>query len=468
MSLSALAVNAVAAVTDFGNIGSISIPSGQWAGDGMQVEGVVAKFLTAGLADGTTIAAGAFGTVSIKGNYAGQIVATYDPTVVRVVNGKTVVTATGAIGNVTIVGDFTGSLQADGKLGNVTLSGSARFQGSVRGASVGNITAASFTGTGVAGAPRETLTSTGSMGNLTAKSGGITDYVITAGALGSITVKGGGLSSDLTAERLGAVAVTGGDFSGSLTSLTPAATLGSTKALASLTVTGGDLSGDVNLAGASGGITVKTGNLSGHLKAASFGAVSVTAGDFSGSLTSLTPAAALGRVKALTSLTVSDGNLTGDIRLLGASGAITVKAKPALLAAGSITGASIVASTIASLTVARDLTRSIILAGADLGADYSFGGGDDTFAAGTIGAVKIGRDVSGAGSIIGAGFSSTNTTLKDGDDAIIGGVASIIASLTVTGAAAPESYFAAGLFQTAPKIAGAIITPATDGRFLVG
>jgi hypothetical protein len=237
-------------------------------------------------------------------------------------------------------------------------------------------------------------------------------------------------------------------------------------ALGAIAVSAGPLAADIVSAGAIASITVRGGDVSGGLVASRFGAVSVTGGDFSGSLTSLTPRATLGATKALTSLTVTDGNLTGDIRLRGASGAITVKSKPTL-AAGDITGASIVASGIASLTVARDFTSSIVLAGADLGDDYAFGGSADTFAAGTIGPVKIGRNVIGAGSIIGAGFSTADAHLKDANDAIIGGVASVIASLTVTGAAGQESYFAAGLFKTAPTIAGQIVTTATDGRFKV-
>ncbi|MEO8351968.1 MAG: Calx-beta domain-containing protein, partial [Chthoniobacteraceae bacterium] len=235
-------------------------------------------------------------------------------------------------------------------------------------------------------------------------------------------------------------------------------------ALGSIAVSAGPLAADITSVGAIAKITVKGGDLSGDLTAASFGKVTVKGGNFSGSLTSLTPGATLGKSKALTSLTVSDGNLTGDLRLLGAIGAISVKSKRAP-AAGSITGASIVASAIAKLTFARDFTDSIVLAGADLGTDHAFGGGDDTFAAGTIGAVKIGGQVSGAGSIIGAGFSTTNTILKDDDDSIIGGVASVIAKLNITGAAAPESYFAAGLFKSVPKIAGQAVSPTADLRF---
>lgn len=176
------------------NIGKVSIPNGSWGGAGMQVEGIVTQFLTKGLIDGTTITAGAFGTISIKGNFGGSIISTYDANVtVPVKNKAPKVVATGVIGNVTIAGDFTGLINGDGKVGNVTLSGSARFQGTLRGASLGNITAASFTGTGATmGDPRHTITAIGSIGNITAKAGGLTDYLIAAGTdLGSDALVGG-------------------------------------------------------------------------------------------------------------------------------------------------------------------------------------------------------------------------------------------------------------------------------------
>ena len=67
------------------------------------------------------------------------------------------------------------------------------------------------------------------------------------------------------------------------------------------------------------------------------------------------------------------------------------------------------------MNATRNITSSHILAGADLGADHTLGGGDDTFASGSIGTVKIGGTVSGA-SVIGAGLSSTNAIFKDGDE----------------------------------------------------
>lgn len=56
---------------------------------------------------------------------------------------------------------------------------------------------------------------------------------------------------------------------------------------------------------------------------------------------------------------------------------------------------------------------------------------------------------------------------RTGNDTIIEGTASVIASLTIAGQAARESYFAAGVFKAAPKVAGAVITPAGDLRFKV-
>ena len=192
----------------------------------------------------------------------------------------------------------------------------------------------------------------------------------------------------------------------------------------------------------------------------------VTGGDFSGTLTSLTPAAALAKTAALKSLAIVGGDITGDVRVFGATGTISVKATKTG-PGGNIIGASIVASAISALNIKHDIIASHILAGADLGTDHAPGGGDDTFAGGTIGNVKIGGSVSGA-SVIGAGLSSTNATFKDGDDTIVGGAASVVKRLAITGTAAADSYFAAGLFNASPRIGGAQIDPAADGRFKAG
>jgi hypothetical protein len=126
------------------------------------------------------------------------------------------------------------------------------------------------------------------------------------------------------------------------------------------------------------------------------------------------------------------------------------------------------AAKIASILTAKNVGQSLILAGASLGADRAFGGigaNADTFDAGTIGAVNIGGNV--IAGVIAAGLSSTNATLKDVDDTILGGIASNIRSLSIKGTADPASYFATGKFKANTKIEGANIDPANDLRFLV-
>ena len=157
-------------------------------------------------------------------------------------------------------------------------------------------------------------------------------------------------------------------------------------------------------------------------------------------------------------------DFTGRVGLLGKAGAISVAALAGV--GGSATGATVFAAKIAALTIAGNAATSIFLAGADLGADFAFGGGDDTFAQGKIGAVKIKGDVTG--SVIAAGLDPVNAIPHDAGDTIIGGLVSKIAKLIVKGAADDASYFAAGAFTAPVKIGGVEITPAGDPRFLVG
>jgi hypothetical protein len=293
---------------------------------------------------------------------------------------------------------------------------------------------------------------------------------ITAHNLLSGEIITGGTTTDKLALTLGAVStgtlIDTPETISALKALSIGAASLKAAAFGGINVTAGALAADVTSVGAIAKITVKGGGLSSEMRAASFGSVSVKSGDFNGSLTSLTPAATLDKIAALKSLTITDGDLTGDVRVLGKAGAISVKAKKAG-PGGSVIGASLVASQIASLNVAKNFTSSVVLAGADLGADHALGGGDDSFLAGSIGPVKISGNVSGM-SVIGAGLSSADATFKDGDDTVLGGVASVIKSFTIAGTADPDSYFAAGLFKATPKIAGAKIDPTNDGRFKVG
>lgn len=283
-------------------------------------------------------------------------------------------------------------------------------------------------------------------------------------ALASPVLHTGGLVTDkLTISAHNIVDSTSIQTPGIIASLT-AADIGvgaiTAAGLNKLKTTAGGMDANLQIAGAIGPVTVK-GPASGTWNATSFGAISVTGGNFDAQLTSTTLAATLGKKAALASLKISGGDFIGDVRVLGKAGAIKVSASK-LGVGGNFNTGSINASNIASLTVGKNFVDSIVLAGADLGADHEFGGGIDIFEAGTIGAVSIGGNVTGTRSLIGAGFSRVGVT-----DTIIGGTTSVISSLKVTGTVDGSLHFAAGRFKAAPKIAGAAIDPTVDPRFLV-
>ena len=317
----------------------------------------------------------------------------------------------------------------------------------------------------------------GALKSFTAKASDLTEAGLRAtGPVKTITVRDfvqgeivtGGVATDKLALTLGVVGDGVVIQSGQTVSILKAVSLGeasvSAAAFGAISTSAGAIAADITSVGAIAKITTKGGGLSGALSAASFGAVAVKGGDFSGSLTSLTAAATLGKIKALKSLAVTDGNLTGDVRLLGAAGVIGVKGKTL---GGSITGASIVAASLAGVTTQRDVIGSVILAGADLGADFELGGDNDTFAGGSIAKVKIGGAVSGS-TVIGAGLDPTDGIFANADDDVIGAVASVIKSFSITGTAAEDSHFAAGIFKSAPKITKVKVDAATDARFLIG
>ena len=306
----------------------------------------------------------------------------------------------------------------------------------------------------------------GSIGAVTI-GGALNADIDAATAIKSVTVKNGALNSQITGTTIGTVSITGGDLVGFIGSSAP---VGKVKGLGALSITGGSLTGSIVVTGNVGGITVKEsktgtgGAISGPITANSFGAIAVTGGNIAGDITSTGTATALGKAAALASLSITGGDLAADVRTLGAIGAVTVKADKAGLG-GNLNTASILAAKIAAITVAKNITDSILLAGASFGGNGALGGGDDTFAAGSIGAVNVGGNVSAT--TIGAGLSTTNTILKDSDDTILGGVASSIAKLIIKGTADPASYFAAGKFTAAPKIGTATVDPTADARFLV-
>src|SRR5581483_3835695 len=289
----------------------------------------------------------------------------------------------------------------------------------------------------------------------------IGDGSITAAALTKLVTTTGAMNADLSITGpAGSIAVKTGVNAGNWTAAS----------FNSITVSGGAMDADVTTAGAIGKMTVKGGALGGDIAARNIGPVSITGGNFTGTITSLTSAATLKKTPALASLIVNSGDVDGDIRVLGAIGAIAANVHKNGIG-GNIDGAVVNAEKIAAITAAKNFSDSVFLAGADLGADYALGGTSadaDTFGAGTIGKIKIGGNVT-TNSVIAAGVSTTQSSFDNANkaiDTIIGGIASSIAKFTIAGTAASDSYFAAGKFVSPPTIGKVKIDPLNDPRFI--
>jgi hypothetical protein len=154
---------------------------------------------------------------------------------------------------------------------------------------------------------------------------------------------------------------------------------------------------------------------------------------------------------AIGSITASTTTLTGTLSSPAAIGKVTIAA---------LSGATIAAPTIASLTIKSGVANSHILAGVQLGADNALGGGNDTFAAGTMGTIKIGGAVTA--SIIGAGLDPVDGVFLNGNDQLLPGGS--IKSFSAGGLSADSKVLAASLPATA-KVGGAKVTTASDPRF---
>lgn len=239
-------------------------------------------------------------------------------------------------------------------------------------------------------------------------------------------------------------------------------------AITSLTVNTGMFPADLDVDNAVKALTVKAGAVTGDWSAGSFGAVSVTGGDFSSRLRAMATADQLGTSPAVKSLTLTGGNLTGVIQAFGKVGAIKVL-KNSANQGGFITGATLATRAIDSITADRDVSNSLILAGANLGDDFELGGsaGDaDQFGIGTLGTITIRGGMTA--SVVGAGFDPLDGLINNENDAVIGGNASELKSLTVTGVVSSDSFFSAGRISGSIKFNNVTATPANDSRFFLG
>ena len=124
----------------------------------------------------------------------------------------------------------------------------------------------------------------------------------------------------------------------------------------------------------------------GSITAPAIGALHILAGSFDGM--AATPG-------SLGPLSVTGGDLSGIIDA-GKIGPITVKADRHGLG-GNVTNATITGAKIGAISIGEDLSDSLILAGAQLGADHALGGAGadaDTFSPGTIAKFRAGGSVS--------------------------------------------------------------------------
>src|SRR5207302_2349934 len=116
---------------------------------------------------------------------------------------------------------------------------------------------------------------------------------------------------------------------------------------------------------------------------------------------------------------------TGGVATFTAKSA-TLQGTFAAPAIGKLTLAAVSGGTVASAgalaaLTATSLSNAFILSGANFGADGVLGGGDDSFAGGSIGTVKVKAAI--AGSVIAAGAApGADGTFGTADDAGPGGV----------------------------------------------
>jgi RHS repeat-associated protein len=223
-----------------------------------------------------------------------------------------------------------------------------------------------------------------------------------------------------------------------------AADITSSGNIAAVSVTGGDFTGSVATPGTLATFTVakdKAGLggavVSSVISAKTIGSIK-TAGGFTGDIS------AAGKIMALL---VNGGDFTGHVAAGDSIASIGVtKSKTGV--GGSIVNSFIAAKNlITSVILGGNLSNSYLLAGAQLGADFEPGGtglNADAYGIGSLKTVRIAGNVSN--SIIGAGLTPVDGTFNDGNDGVVGGKLSRIDSITVGGMFDGASLLAAGAY----------------------
>jgi hypothetical protein len=196
-----------------------------------------------------------------------------------------------------------------------------------------------------------------------------------------------------------------------------------------------------------------------------------TRGDFNASL-NLSGTGAPGGV-ALKTVTIG-GNLLGGIwNVQGAAGTAHVFGNTfagfslnAAGALGSFTTDGLFGSDLAAASIgtfkAAGVNAAHILAGASFGANGTLGGGDDTFAAGTIKTISVAGGITS--SLIAAGLDGgADKTVLTPDDALLPGGS--VSSITVTLHVSPNSRILAAVLPAKAKIGGTNVGTSGDPRF---
>ncbi len=257
--------------------------------------------------------------------------------------------------------------------------------------------------------------------------------------LGSLTLTHGAGSGTLTADDIGSINITAGSFNLDVTA---------TGRLGAFNLTGGNVGSIISVDDGVGGF---------NLRPTLFRATAIPmGGGFYGQLFSDDDVGSL-TAQRLNSAIVS---IAGHLSRFGVN--------------ADVTNSQIAPLSVGSASIGTHFTNSVLLAGANLGADGILGGvglNTDSFGAGFIASLRIGGNVSSGGiapSLITAGLDPIDAIYKNGNDTILGGKTSSIKSFSIAGTATADSYFAAGLFPKTVSINGVSIDPLVDSRFLVG